>query len=120
MVEDDENMAEMLGDILVEAGYTVHCCKNGREAVDWYEAHRGEADLFILDMVMPRMNGNDCCRRLWEIDGSCRVIVSSGYSMDGQVKKLLSDGAHAFVMKPYRKNEILAAVDSALRKTDRD
>jgi two-component system, cell cycle sensor histidine kinase and response regulator CckA len=68
-------------------------------------------DLVILDVTMPRMSGRDAFGHLLEIDPSARILFSTGYS-DEHIAEL--EGAVGLLSKPYRPNELLTAVQSAL------
>ena len=59
-------------------------------------------DLIILDMIMPDMGGEETYDRLKNIDEGVTVLLSSGYSINGEAKKILSRGCNGFIQKPYR------------------
>jgi DNA-binding NtrC family response regulator len=63
---------------------------------------------------MPGMGGLKCLNELLRIDSEAKVIISSGYTINGRVKKALSAGALAFVAKPYRFQEALKTVRGIL------
>jgi CheY-like chemotaxis protein len=57
--------------------------------------------MVILDMIMPGMGGGQVFDRLREINANVRVLLSSGYSMDGQAMEILSRGCDGFIQKPF-------------------
>ena len=59
------------------------------------------ADLVILDMIMPGMSGGETYDRLKEISPDIRVLLSSGYSIDGQAAEILKRGCSGFIQKPF-------------------
>ena len=84
---------------------------DGAEAVDVFARETRTVSLVILDVTMPRMSGRDAFRQLVKINPSARVLFSTGYS-GGDLTEL--DGSVGLLGKPYRPNELLAAVQAAL------
>ena len=73
-------------------GYHVLTAGNGTEALQLYCEKRDEIELVILDMVMPDITGGDCFDRLREMNPHLKVLLSSGYSVDGQAGEILNRG----------------------------
>ena len=66
-------------------------------------------------MVMPKMNGAELAERLLDIDAGCRVLLSSGYTLDQSAEILLADGSFiGFLPKPYRMGQLARHVRHAL------
>ena len=97
-------------------GYDVVTAPDGRQAVDIYREQQGAIDLVIIDMVMPEMGGRECFRALRELDPHVKAVLSTGYGRDGKAQGALDDGMLGFVQKPYRMQELSAAVAAALRR----
>ncbi len=70
-MDDDEILIEVIREILETAGYQVLTAFNGQEALEIYEAWRGNIDLVMLDMIMPGMGGAETFRELKKIDPEC-------------------------------------------------
>ena len=118
LLVDDEEIVLEVGVRLLEAlGYTVLKARSGKEAIEIYGSQRDNVALVILDMVMPHMRGGDTYERLKGIDPDVKVILSSGYSMDGQAKEILERGCNGFIQKPFRINELSGKIREIL---DRD
>ena len=66
---------------------------------------REEIELIILDMIMPGMGGGETFDRLKQINPDVRVLLSSGYSLEGQAKDILNRGCLGFIQKPYKIEE---------------
>ncbi|MFH1673886.1 MAG: PAS domain S-box protein [Pseudomonadota bacterium] len=112
---DDEEVVRNLGkDILEEKGYNVILAYDGVEAIDVYEKQKDKIDLIILDMIMPKMGGIETFDRLQSINPAAKVIVSSGYSSDGQYQAVLKKGAKNFIQKPYNIYELYKMVRQVL------
>ncbi len=116
VVDDDEMMCGVTVEMLEELGYTALACGDGAQAVEVYRTRGNEIDVVLLDMLMPVLSGRDCYYQLRELDPDVRVIVASGYSNEGDVKKLLAEGALGFVQKPYSVDELALVVKEAVAR----
>ena len=102
LLVDDEDMILDIGrDLLEKLGYEVLTAKSGIEALEIYRTKQKKIDIVILDMVMPKMGGGDTYEKLRDIDSAVKVLLSSGYSIDGQASKILSRGCDGFIQKPF-------------------
>ena len=82
-------------------GYTVLSADGGREAVEIFKKHLNEISLVIIDMIMPDLNGGETYDELIKINPNIKVILASGYSLDGQAQKILDRGCNGFIQKPF-------------------
>jgi two-component system cell cycle sensor histidine kinase/response regulator CckA len=101
LVDDEDMILDVGRDLLEKLGYEVLTAKSGIEAVEIYKTNRKKIDIVILDMVMPKMGGGDVYEKLKDIDPAIKVLLSSGYSIDGQAGKILSRGCDGFIQKPF-------------------
>lgn len=106
LVDDEEHIAEVGQELLQALGYKTHVARSGQEAIELFEKHKESIDLVLLDMVMPRMNGKEVFKRLKEIDPGVRVLLSSGYSLDGEAQELMDLGCAGFIQKPFRLQDL--------------
>ena len=105
LLVDDESMVLEVGQQLLEAlGYQVTTASSGQAAIDIYEQLNESIDLVILDMIMPQMGGSDTFDRLKTINPDVKVLLSSGYSIDGQASSILNRGCNGFIQKPFTVN----------------
>ena len=112
---DDEKMILDVGiELLEELGYTVQSAMSGQEAIDIFQKDRGQFDLVIMDMIMPEMGGGETFDRLKEIDPDVKVLLSSGYSINGQATKILRRGCDGFIQKPFNMNQLAEKVQKIL------
>lgn len=115
LLVDDEVMIIKVGQEMLEMlGYRVLTAGSGREALDLYEKQKDAIDLVILDMIMPDMGGGETFDRLKAIDGNVRVLLSSGYSINGQAKEILDRGCIGFIQKPFSIKALAAKVKAVL------
>jgi len=109
-VDDEESLRMLAVGMLGRLGYQVLTAGNGLEAVKTFAERRGEIAVVILDMTMPGMGGEETFHRLKEIAPSARILISSGYAMEGRPQSLLSAGAAGFLQKPYRVGTLAATL----------
>ncbi|MCJ7833731.1 MAG: response regulator, partial [Deltaproteobacteria bacterium] len=100
-VDDEESITDIGRILLEKLGYRVITARNGSEAVEIYRREGSRIDLVILDMIMPEMSGGGTFDRLKEIDPQVKVLLSSGYSINGQAKTILDRGCKGFLQKPF-------------------
>ncbi|MDF7826830.1 ABC transporter substrate binding protein [Pontiellaceae bacterium B12227] len=117
LVDDEAVVRDMESGILRSLGYTVTVCSNGRDAVEYYRKSWKEVDLVLLDMVMSDLNGKETFVALRAINSDVRVILSSGYSINGDAQKILNEGVKAFLGKPYGRTELSAVVARVLAES---
>lgn len=105
LLVDDEDMILDIGkELLKRMGYRVLIAKSGKEAIECYNAHKDAKDaidIVILDMIMPEMGGGKTYDRLKEINADIKVLLSSGYSINGQATEILNRGCNGFIQKPF-------------------
>ena len=101
LVDDEEMIIDVARDVLEKLGYEVLTAKSGKEAIEIYRINQKKIDMVILDMVMPEMGGGDTYDKLRDVNPDIKVLLSSGYSIDGQADKILSRGCDGFIQKPF-------------------
>ena len=102
LLVDDERMILDVGQKLLEKlGYHVKTAGSGQEALEMYRQYQDVIDLVILDMIMPTMGGGRTFDALKAIDPHIRVLLSSGYSLNGQAADILQRGCRGFLQKPF-------------------
>ena len=114
---DDEDMILDVGrDMLRKLGYKVLLAGSGKEAVKVYRKHKDKIDLVIVDMIMPDMGGSEAYDTMKEDDPGVKVLLSSGYSIDGQVTEILERGCDGFIQKPFNVKELSGKIREILDK----
>ena len=116
LVDDEEVILEAGKDLLEAMGYLVLTAKDGKEAIEVYKKSRDVIDIVFLDMVMPNMGGGEAYDRMKEINPNIKVLLSSGYSIDGQATEILKRGCDGFIQKPFRMNELSEKIREILQK----
>ena len=115
VVEDDEGIREMLKYNLVAAGFSVHEAADG--AAGLRSARTSSPDLILLDLMLPGMSGLDFCRAVRK---TSRVPIIMLTAKDTEVDKVvgLELGADDYITKPFSVREVVARVNSVLRRTE--
>ncbi len=115
LLVDDEEFVRDVGRRILEVGdHQVVTASSGKEALDIYTREREDIGLVILDLMMPRMGGEECLYELVKIDPRVKVIISTGYSLDSEERRRLGRSAKGFVNKPYKVKELIQAVQLIL------
>ena len=110
VVDDEEELRCMIPRMLAAGGHETVAVANGAEAVELYSKRWREIDLVILDMMMPGMSGSDTFHALKAVQPGVRVLLSSGYSIDGTAREILGEGAVGFLQKPFLVAELEGAI----------
>ena len=79
-----------------------------------YRSNLGKIDLVILDMIMPGMSGSQTFDKIKEIHPEAKVLLSSGYSIEGKARKIINRGCCGFIQKPFTMNELSAKLQNLL------
>jgi two-component system cell cycle sensor histidine kinase/response regulator CckA len=101
LVEDEEMVADIGRQMLERLGYRALVARTGEEALALYAERRAEIDLVILDMIMPGLGGGEVFDRIRAINSEAAVLLSSGYSLNGQALEILKRGCRGFIQKPF-------------------
>ena len=111
LLVDDEELIRRVGErLLRKLGYKVAVAVDGRQAVELLREHAADFQLVILDLVMPGLDGEETFHQLRETDPLIPIILSSGYSRDEKVKRLLMAGANGFLQKPFELKHLARAL----------
>jgi len=101
LVDDEEIILDSGKQMLKHLGYDVLLAQNGQEALELYKKNQGRIDVVLLDMVMPIMGGGETFDRIKEMHSDVKVLLSSGYSLEGEAREIMERGCDAFIQKPF-------------------
>ena len=113
IVEDEEKIARFIELELMHEGYKVIKANNGRTGLEI--AERGEADLVILDVMLPEINGLEVLRRLRKSSDVPVIMLTARDAVMDKVSGL-DAGADDYITKPFAIEELLARIRTALKK----
>ncbi|RUM90252.1 MAG: DNA-binding response regulator [Thermovibrio sp.] len=117
LVEDDEVIGEMVKERLEDNGYYVDWVTDGKEAYD--KLKEKKYDVVILDLMIPRIEGIELCRRIRKetINFDTPVIMLTALGDEDTKVKGLTTGADDYITKPFSIKELLARIEAVLRRT---
>lgn len=115
VVEDSPTQRELITDLLKGSGLKVMVATDGMEALE--QVQLSCPDLVVLDVVMPRMNGYEVCRRLKTDPKTQNVPVVMCSSKGEEFDRYwgMKQGADAYIVKPFQPRELLVTVKQLLR-----
>ncbi len=115
LLVDDEEVVLKVGQELLEAiGYRVLTAKDGKDAIRVYKENRDKIDIVLLDMVMPNMGGGETYDRLKEINPNIKVVLLSGYTIEGEATNILKRGCNGFIQKPFNMSKLSKKIEKIL------
>jgi PAS domain S-box-containing protein len=114
VVDDDEDFLNTICECLELDGNKVLRAPGGVEALEIFAGRKGAIDLVILDMLMPGMDGSAVFHALHAEDPALKILICSGYSVEGRATDLLDAGACGFIQKPFDFNELSQTITDAL------
>jgi two-component system, cell cycle sensor histidine kinase and response regulator CckA len=110
--DDEEGVRVVGGRMLERMGFRVILAVDGSAALEEFRAHREEITCVIMDLTMPRMDGEEAFREMRRLDPGVRVLLSSGFNEQEAIQRFVGKGIAGFIQKPYQ----LAALGEQLRK----
>ena len=117
LLVDDEDMILDVGErMLGKLGYKVFTARDGKEAIAVFQKYPDKIDAIILDMIMPNMGGGETFDRIKKIKPDIKVLLSSGYSINGQATEILNRGCNGFIQKPFNLQNLSRNLRSILEE----
>ncbi|MCP4677562.1 MAG: response regulator [Deltaproteobacteria bacterium] len=115
LVVDDELVVRSLAKMYLEgAGFTIVTAIDGHEALEVFKEQKNEITAVLLDLTMPRMDGEECFREMKRIKSDIPVILSSGYDEQEATSRFAGKGLAGFLKKPYKVKKLLEKILDSL------
>jgi PAS domain S-box-containing protein len=114
LVEDDDIMRGLTGQLLREHGYTVIDADDGKAALEWMESHPGSIDLLLTDVVMRRMSGPELVERLRPAHPDLKVVFMSGYTGELIAEREVLSRGITLLEKPFSRTALLNTIHKTL------
>ncbi|MDU4935451.1 MAG: response regulator transcription factor [Peptostreptococcaceae bacterium] len=115
IIEDEENIASFVRMELEYEGYKVDVCDDGVKGFE--KALENDYDLILLDLMLPKLNGLEICRRLRKVKNTPIIMLTARDSVMDKVSGLQM-GADDYVSKPFAIEELLARIEALLRRVN--
>jgi two-component system cell cycle sensor histidine kinase/response regulator CckA len=114
LVEDEAGLRKLIRQVLEGHGYTVLQAANFRDAIEWCDRHSGPIHLFLTDLVMPGMSGQDLAREVTRLRPHLKVLYMSGHTDHAVFENGLLNNGIAFLQKPFTPSTLLAKLREVL------
>jgi len=114
IVDDEECVLKVAGQMIQRTGLEILTARDGVEALEVYRKHRGDIVLVLLDMTMPRMDGEETFRELRALNPEVRVILASGYNEQDATNRFVDKGLAGFIQKPFTLQNLEQMIHAAL------
>ncbi len=114
LVDDEELILESARELLEPYGYTVLTANQGEDAISLLDRKDFQVDLILLDLNMPGMGGEKCLEELRKSHPAVKILITSGYPVRGDRRKLVEEDASGFISKPYKLKDLLKKVREIL------
>jgi DNA-binding NtrC family response regulator len=114
IVDDEKVVLDIEGLMLKKMGFNILKANSSEKACQLYKDKKDDIELVILDMIMPGDNGAVTYKKLKQINSEIKVLISSGFWKDLNVKEILSNGQNSFIQKPFKFDELNKKIDSLL------
>jgi len=118
LVDDEETVLRVGVKMLQALGYDVLEATNGQEAIEIFRENSNRIDLVVLDMVMPGMGGGEVFDAIKVTKPEVKILLSSGYSQNGQAQEILARGCNGFIQKPFDMVRLSQALKQILSHQD--
>lgn len=119
LISDDEQMVlDINAEMLERIGFKVFKALGGQAAIELYKNHHAEIDLVIIDMVMPKLSGSNTYNEIKKINPRAKVLLSSGYSLESEARKIMERGCNGFIQKPFGMQELADKIAEVLKDRD--
>lgn len=115
IVEDEENIASFINMELSHEGYKTEMCNDGKEGLE--KALEKDFDMIILDLMLPTLNGLEVCRRLRKSKHTPIIMLTARDNVMDKVSGLQM-GADDYIVKPFAIEELLARIETILRRVN--
>lgn len=115
LIEDEDNIASFVKMELNYEVYSVEVCEDGVQGLE--KALQEDYDLILLDLMLPKLNGMEVCRRLRKVKNTPIIMLTARDSVMDKVSGLQT-GADDYISKPFAIEELLARIEALLRRVN--
>ncbi len=114
LVDDEEMVIDVGKQLLEHLGYRVLTAASGKAAIDLVTDNHKKIDLVILDLIMPEMGGGKTFDALRALEPLMKVLLSSGYALEGEAENILARGCNGFIQKPFSLSDLSEKIRAIL------
>jgi signal transduction histidine kinase/CheY-like chemotaxis protein len=114
IAEDEESNFVYMAEILEELNLEIIWAKNGKEAVEICKQN-GKVQLVLMDIKMPVLNGYEATKSIREFNSEVSIVAQTAFALGDEKSKALKAGCNDYLSKPFKKNDLIALVESYLK-----
>jgi PAS domain S-box-containing protein len=114
LADDEELVRTIAGRVLERLGFEVLTAADGEAAVALFTAHQARVRCTILDLTMPRLDGEEALHAILRLDPKAKVILASGYEEPAVTRRFEGKGLAGFLHKPFRSETLAATLEQVL------
>ena len=118
LVDDEESLRSLMAMALAETGCQVLQAVDGEDGVTQFRRHQEEIDLTVLDLTMPRLNGDEVFRQIMDVRPDAKVVLVSGYTQEDVASHFAGHHVTGYLEKPFPPSELIAKIRAALLTPD--
>ncbi len=114
LVDDEPLILEVGRQMLERLGYRVLTAESGLGGVEVFRENKDLINLVVMDMIMPDLGGGEACEQIKAINPQVRIILSSGYSLNGKASEILKRSCEGFLQKPFSLTDLSGKIRDIL------
>lgn len=118
LVDDQQEFLDIGELMLKELGYEVILAKDGETALSHLTEKTEQPDIILLDMVMPKMDGQEVFEAIRKIHPEIKILLCSGYGLNKKAEEILALGCNGFIEKPFDICQISLKIREAIEETE--
>ena len=117
LLADDDEAVRSLANVILEeiGGFTVLVASDGRAAVELFRRYSDEIEVVLLDLVMPKLDGEGAYDAIRQIDHNAKVVLMSGYGDQEALDRFSGKGLSGFIQKPFQSRELVEKLQSVMK-----
>ncbi|NOR45027.1 MAG: response regulator [Candidatus Delongbacteria bacterium] len=116
IIDDEKMVLETTSEVLKSLHYSPILAMSGMDGLEIFKKEYENISLVILDMIMPKMDGEEIFRELKKIDPKVKVLISSGYSITSKIKNIFDNGGKGFIQKPFNITNLSVKINKILEE----
>ncbi len=114
IVDDEESLRSLMADALQAEGATVIQAVDGEDGIEQFHEHRSVLDAVVLDLTMPKLNGEEVFRQIKALRPDLPIVLCSGYTQEDVAKQFVGVELDGFIEKPFTPSQLIEKLRVAL------
>ncbi len=114
LVDDEQMILDVARELLEHLGYSVLTAGSGQAAIELATREHKNIDLVILDLIMPGKGGGETFDDLRVVAPGMKILLSSGYALEGEAAEILDRGCNGFIQKPFTLKDLSAKIRTVM------